>query len=139
MSDPVYSGRCFCGQVRFELAGEPAFACHCHCESCRRAAGAAFVTWVTFELDGFVLTSGAIAEFRSSPGVRRGHCAACGTTITYAQDKRPEEIDIAVSTLDTTTGIEPEAHIWVEDKVPWLVISDDLPQYRTTVSAGDLL
>jgi hypothetical protein len=139
MSDPVYSGRCLCGQVRFELAGEPAFACHCHCESCRRAAGAAFVTWVTFELDGLALTSGAIAEYRSSPGVRRGHCAACGTTITYAQDKRPEEIDIAVSTLDTTTGIEPEAHIWVEDKVPWLVISDDLPQYRTTVSAGDLL
>ena len=139
MSDPVYSGRCLCGQVRFELAGEPAFACHCHCESCRRAAGAAFVTWVTFELDGLALTSGSIAEYRSSPGVRRGHCAACGTTITYAQDKRPEEIDIAVSTLDTTTGIEPEAHIWVEDKVPWLVISDDLPQYRTTVSADDLL
>ena len=139
MSDSMYSGRCFCGQVRFELAGEPAFACHCHCESCRRAAGAAFVTWVTFGLDGFALTSGAIAEYRSSPGVRRGHCAACGTTITYAQDKRPEEIDIAVSSLDITSGIEPEAHIWVEDKVPWLVISDDLPQYRTTVSAGDLL
>ena len=97
------------------------------------------MTWVTFELDGLALTSGAIAEYRSSPGVRRGHCAACGTTITYAQDKRPGEIDIAVSSLDSTTGIEPEAHIWVEDKVPWLVISDDLPQYRTTVSAGDLL
>ena len=139
MSDSAYSGHCFCGQVQFELAGEPAFACHCHCESCRRAAGAAFVTWVTFGLDGFALTSGAIAEYQSSPGVRRGHCAACGTTITYAQDKRPEEIDIAVSTLDATTGIEPEAHIWVEDKAPWLVISDDLPQYRTTVSAGELL
>ena len=138
MSDSAYSGRCFCGQVRFELTGKPAFACHCHCESCRRAAGAAFVTWVTFDLDGFSLTSGAIAEYRSSPGVRRGHCAACGTTITYAQDKRPEEIDIVVSSLDTTEGIEPEAHIWVEDKAPWLVINDDLPQYRTTVSAGDL-
>ena len=97
------------------------------------------MTWVTFGLDGFALTSGAIAEYRSSPGVRRGHCAACGTTITYAQDRRPEEIDIAISSLDTTSGIEPEAHIWVEDKVPWLVISDDLPQYRTTISAGDLL
>ena len=139
MSDSVYTGRCFCGQVRFELTGTPAFACHCHCESCRRAAGAPFVTWVTFSLDGFALTSGAIAEYRSSPGVRRGHCAACGTTITYAQDKRLQEIDIAISSLDDTTGIEPEAHIWVEDKVSWLVISDDLPQYRTTVSAGDVL
>ena len=139
MRDPAYTGRCFCGLVRFELTGNPGFACHCHCESCRRSAGAAFVTWVEFDLDGFALTSGAIAEHLSSPGVRRGHCAACGTTITYAQDKRPEEIDIAVSSLDDATGIEPEAHIWVEDKVPWLVINDDLPRYKTTVSAGDLI
>lgn len=139
MSDPTYSGRCFCGQVRFELSGRPGFACHCHCESCRRAAGAPFVTWATFSLDGFALTSGTIAEHRSSPGVRRGHCSDCGTTITYAWDKRPDEIDIAVSCLDDTAGINPAAHIWVEDKVPWLIINDDLPRYKTTVSAGDLI
>ena len=139
MSGPTYTGRCFCGHVRFQLAGEPTFACHCHCESCRRAAGAAFVTWATFGLDGFTLTSGTIAEYHSSPGVRRGHCAACGTTITYAQDKHPEDIDVAVSSLDDPSGIDPEAHIWVEDKVPWLVVNDDLPQYKTTVSEGELI
>ena len=83
MNDSTYSGRCFCGQVRFELFAAPAFACHCHCESCRHAAGAPFVTWVSFDREAFALTSGTIAEYRSSPGVRRGHCAACGTTITY--------------------------------------------------------
>lgn len=139
MSGPTCSGRCFCGQVRFELSGKPKFACHCHCESCRRAAGAPFVTWVSFDAESFSLVSGTITEHRSSPGVRRGHCADCGSTITYSWDKRPEEIDVAASTLDDTSGIEPEAHIWVEDKVPWLVINDDLPQYKTTVSAGDLV
>ena len=139
MSSSTYSGRCFCGQVRYELSGRPKFTCHCHCESCRRSAGAPFVTWVSFDGEGFSLVSGTIAEYRSSPGVRRGHCADCGTTITYWCDKQPEEIDIAVSSLDDTSGIEPEAHIWVGDKVSWLVINDDLPQYRTTVSAGDLI
>jgi len=139
MSEATYSGRCFCGQVRYQLAGEPKFACHCHCESCRRAAGAAFVTWVSFDRESLLLTSGTIAEHRSSPGVRRGHCAACGTTLTYSWNQRPEEIDIAVASLDDTTGIEPEAHIWVQDKAPWLVINDGLPQYKTTVSAGELL
>jgi hypothetical protein len=139
MTDSTFSGRCFCGQVRFELAGKPQFACHCHCESCRRAAGAPFVTWVSFDREDFALTSGTIAEYRSSPGVRRGHCAACGTTITYSWNQRPNEIDIAVSSLDDAAGIAPEAHIWVQDKVPWLVISDDLPRYKTTVSAGELL
>jgi hypothetical protein len=139
VSDTICSGRCFCGQVRYELTGEPVFACHCHCESCRHAAGAPFVTWVSFDREALVLTSGTITEYRSSPGVRRGHCAVCGTTLTYWWDKRPNEIDIAVASLDDTTGIEPEAHIWVQDKAPWLFISDSLPQYRTTVSAGELL
>jgi hypothetical protein len=138
MSDTL-SGHCFCGKVRFELSGDPMFTCHCHCESCRRAAGAAFVTWVSFSRDALALTSGTIAEYRSSPGVRRGHCAACGTTITYSWDKRPDEIDVALSSLDDPAGIEPAAHIWVEDKVPWLVINDDLPQYKTTVSAGEFI
>jgi hypothetical protein len=137
MNDSTYSGRCFCGQVRFELFAAPAFACHCHCESCRHAAGAPFVTWVSFDREAFALTSGTIAEYRSSPGVRRGHCAACGTTITYTWEQRPDEIDISVASLDDTTGIEPAAHIWVEDKVAWLAINDDLPQYTTTVSAGE--
>ena len=139
MNDSNFSGRCFCGHVRYELSGEPIFACHCHCESCRRTAGAAFVTWASFARDGLALTSGTIAEYRSSPGVRRGHCAVCGTTITYWWDKRPEEIDIAVASLDDTAGIEPSAHIWVEDKPAWLIINDDLPQYKTTVSAGQLI
>ena len=138
MIGTVISGRCFCGHVCFELSGEPLFACHCHCESCRSAAGAPFVTWVSFDRDGLALTSGTIAEYRSSRGIRRGHCAICGTTITYWSDKRPGEIDIALASLDDETGIEPSAHIWVEDKAPWLVINDSLPQYRTTVSAGEL-
>jgi hypothetical protein len=125
--------------VRFEITGEAIFACHCHCESCRRAAGAAFVTWVSFPRNSLTIKNGRIAEYRSSSGVERGHCADCGTTLTYSWEKRPGEIDIALSSLDDTRGIEPEAHIWVEDKVPWLDVNDGLPHYRTTVSAGETL
>lgn len=139
MSDSTYSGRCFCDQVRFELVGEPKFACHCHCESCRRAAGAAFVTWVSFPRDGLVMKCGTISEYHSSPGVQRGHCPACGTTLTYSSAERPGEIDIALASIDDATGIEPEAHIWVQDRVPWLDCDDDLPRYASTVSAGEML
>lgn len=139
MSAPSYCGRCFCGQVHFELAAQPIFACHCHCESCRRAAGAPFVTWVSFARDALIIKSGTITEYRSSSGVQRGHCAVCGTTLTYWCEQRPREIDVALSSLDDATGIEPAAHIWVSDKVSWLAIEDDLPKYRTTVTAGALI
>ena len=136
MSESTISGHCFCGHVRFRLTGEPSFACHCHCESCQRASGAPFVTWATFPSDALDIETGTITEYSSSEGVQRGHCALCGTTLTYANDSRAGEIDVAVTTLDDPSRIEPAAHIWLEDKASWLAIDDDLPKYRTTVTAG---
>lgn len=137
MGEPVFAGSCFCGFVRFELTGAPMFACHCHCASCQRAAGAPVVTWATFARDDFDIRSGTITEHQSSEGVQRGHCAVCGTTLTYAKNDRPGEIDIAVSSLDDSSRIEPQAHIWVEDKAAWFVINDGLPRYPKTISAGN--
>ena len=49
MSEPTAAtGRCHCGGVRFVARFPSRFVAHCHCESCRRAHGAAFVTWAGF-------------------------------------------------------------------------------------------
>ncbi len=80
-------GQCFCGHVRFEANRGPSSACHCHCESCQRASGAPYVTWVTFPLESFTITRGALIERQSSPGTTRGHCAECGTTMTYRYER----------------------------------------------------
>lgn len=127
------AGQCFCGHVQFEMTSEPTFACHCHCKSCQRASGAAFVTWASFPADSLRLRKGTLAEHRSSPGVTRGHCAECGTSISYMNDRRPTEIDITASAFDDPTFIVPQAHIWLEDKQPWIEISDQLPKYRQRV------
>ena len=39
-------GGCLCGEVAFEVTPPAKFCIHCHCTMCRRANGAAFVTWV---------------------------------------------------------------------------------------------
>jgi len=123
-------GQCFCGHVQIEAKSDPVSACHCHCESCQRASGAAFVTWVTFPVIRFSVTKGALIERQSSPGVTRGHCAECGTSMTYLNDDRPDEIDVAATCLDHPATIRPTAHIWIEDKQPWIEIGDGLPQYE---------
>ena len=127
------SGACFCGAVRFHVAGTASFVCVCHCVSCRRATGGAMVTWATFPKRSFVVVDGALESIRTSPGVTRGHCAKCGSTISYENAARPEEIDITVAGLVDSYDLKPTAHIWVEDKIPWLVIADGLPQYARTV------
>ena len=136
MTEPTYTGHCFCGEVQFKVTGPDMYACHCHCESCRRAAGAPFITWATFARDKLAITSGTIVEHHSTPEVTRGHCGVCGTSLTYEHADRAGQIDITLTSLDDASQIEPRAHIWIQDKVPWLCIDDDLPQYQTTASAG---
>ena len=128
------TGQCFCGHVQFELTNAPSFACHCHCESCQRASGAAFVTWVTFPADAFRLLKGTLSEYRSSPGVTRGHCAECGTSISYSHEERADDIDITATSFDEPTFVVPEAHIWLEDKQPWVEVNDQLAKYRKRVT-----
>lgn len=127
------TGRCFCGAVRFGIAGPEKFACYCYCESCQRAAGAPVVAWATYARDTLSITRGDIHWHKSSPGVTRGICGTCGSSITYENSKRPDEIDLSVNCLDDPTAPTLRAHIWTEDKQPWMQIGDDLPVYEQNI------
>ncbi len=129
MSETVYAGGCLCGAVRYAAAGTPWNLCYCHCESCRRAAGAASVPWGTFVRAGFRVSHGALAEYRSSAHVVRGFCSACGTALTYRNEERPGEIDVTLPTLDEAGRFAPAMHVWVAEKLPWVLIADGLPQH----------
>ncbi len=137
MIDRTETGRCFCGQLTFAVAGPAKFACFCHCESCRRASGGAFVPWGTFTRDEFEVMSGVLTLHHSSEGVTRGHCADCGTSLTYEHTKREGQIDVALTCFDDPSQFTPQAHIWTVDKLPWVRIDDELPVFETTVSAAE--
>jgi len=129
MAEECYAGGCLCGAVRYELAGGVHNLCWCYCTSCRRAAGAPVVPWGTVPHDRFRLIRGKLSEYRSSPGVVRGFCGACGTSLTYRLETRPAEIDVTLASLDEPARFAPQMHVWVSDKLPWVRISDDLPQF----------
>jgi len=129
----TYGGGCLCGAVRFEVQGPAKFACYCHCRSCQKAAGAPVVAWATFARETFRVTSGDMAVCHSSPGVTRGFCRKCGTSLTYEHERRATDIDITTPSLDDPSRFPPQAHIWLEHKLPWLAIDDHLPRYPETV------
>jgi hypothetical protein len=129
----VIQGGCFCGAIRYTVVGPEKFACFCHCESCQRAAGAPVVAWATYSRDSFKVKQGEMHWRESSPGVTRGICSNCGTSITYENDNRPGEIDITLNSLDQPDQPVLRAHIWTEDKQPWLTIDDALPVYAKNI------
>jgi hypothetical protein len=92
------------------------------------------VPWATFADAAFSVTGTALTMRESSPGVTRGHCARCGTHLTYANSARPGEIDVSLASLDDPTALEPTAHIWVEDKLPWVKLADGLLEFKRTAN-----
>lgn len=130
------TGRCFCGAVRYRC-GSPLYPpTLCHCESCRRVAGAHAVAWLTVTAESLVHRGAQPVEFSSSPTVFRSFCGCCGTPLTYRRDGRPGEIDITLASLDDPGVLPPTHHIWMEDALPWDQPGDGLPLYPQT--RGDL-
>jgi len=67
--------------------------------------------------------------------ITRGLCRQCGTSLTYEREDRQGEIDVTLTSFDDPSQFSPTAHIWVEDKLPWIDITDGLPQYVKTVTS----
>jgi hypothetical protein len=129
MSAGDFEGGCLCGAVRYRATGTPSNATLCHCETCRRAAGAPLVAWVTFAARGFRFTRGDPVRYRSSPLVVRAFCGRCGTPLTYARDDEPESLDVTTISLERAAELAPRDHIWTRDALPWMLDLASLPRF----------
>ncbi|RJF90349.1 GFA family protein [Sphingomonas cavernae] len=123
------SGGCLCGAVRYRVSGPPQATSLCHCASCRRATGGPSLAWVIFLEDKVEITQGELAIFESSPGVERGFCARCGTSLTYRRANRPGLFDVTTGSLDDPEAFPPGKEIWIEERLSWIAPNPALPQH----------
>lgn len=123
-------GGCFCGAIRYRAEGKPTNTMACHCESCRRVAAAPVVPWLTFPTKSFRFTKGKPTEFNSSEPVRRSFCPVCGTPLTYAHRKSPEQIDVTTCSVDDPNAFPPTHHSWQIDDLKWVKFGDGLPAFQ---------
>lgn len=128
MDGDLHEGGCLCGEVRYSVAGEPR-SFICHCASCRRAAGAPSIAWLTFPASGFSFVSGEPAAHRSSAPVVRTHCGACGTSLTYTHGDTPGAIDVTTASMDSPEAFPPTHRVWMDDRVAWDRGDDGLPSF----------
>ena len=131
-----FQGGCYCGAVRYQIATRPIWSGHCHCRSCQKALGGAFVTWAKVAAADFDVTQGVIRTIEKKDGIIRGFCGDCGTTLTYAAETEVAGQDwsadawFAAATLDDATIVEPRTHVFVSHQQPWLKLSDGLPTFE---------
>jgi hypothetical protein len=134
------TGGCHCGAVRFRIRFPTRFFAHCHCHDCRRAHGAAFVSWVGVPLDHWSVEAGEedLVRYDSSPAAWRQFCRKCGSTLTFAGDRWPGEIHVVAANLDGPLDRDPQVHVYFDRRVSWVAPADDLPR-RGGVSGGEPL
>lgn len=127
----TYSGQCMCGAVRYQLQGEPKHVAVCHCNDCRRSAGAPMVSWAMFPDTALTISKGQPKTINSSGTAMRSFCADCGTGLFYRNAAiLPGIVDIQSSTLDDPEALPPAVQIQTAERLSWIKQLHQLPEFE---------
>lgn len=121
-------GGCLCGVVRYRLHATPKPGSDCHCEDCRRANAAPYVTWCAVPSKAIEVRSGELRRVAYA-GRLRSFASCCGTPLFFQDEVDSEWIDVTVVSLDAPTAFPPVAAIWTDDKLPWVQLDPSLPAF----------
>ncbi len=132
-------GRCYCGDIAYELEGEGTFM-QCHCRECQYISGghpnAAFIT----KQSGFKWLKGTPQTFArtdlETPRTRL-FCSRCGTSLATLSPRFPDAIILKVGTFDDPSIFHPEFAQFTVDKQPFHTLPQGAPAYvRTKAEAA---
>lgn len=127
----TYSGQCMCGEIRYQLDGEPTAVAACHCRDCQRSAGAPMVTWAMFPESALAVTRGQPKTINSSGAAMRSFCAACGTGLFYRNATMlPGIVDVQSVTLDDPEALPPSVQIQTAERLSWMKQLHELPEFE---------
>jgi len=125
----MVTGSCLCSKVKYEISGEIGDIVHCHCQTCRKAHGAAFSSVAAVMDKDFKLQGQEkLGCYESSPGKIRYFCTNCATQI-YAKKQGTEHIVLRLGSLDDDPKSKELNHIWVSQKASWYSLESDLPKH----------
>jgi len=125
-------GGCFCGAIRYRIAGPFAGVRACYCLKCQYmgAGGPNYV--VMAPKAGFELLKGEPRRYASPADsgnqVARLFCGECGTFL-YSDSPAYDAFPVRVGTLDDPSEMKPEAAVWVEAAQPWHHVDPDIPAH----------
>lgn len=128
--EPGLRGTCQCGAIRVTLTGEPTDVTLCHCSTCQKAGGGAFMAAVGSRRQQMAIadSAGTLAYWRSGPGTRRSFCARCGTPVGFHQDDtQRDRITVWRGLFDDPTALVPTRQIWTDSRPEWVCRIEALP------------
>ena len=119
----ILSGSCVCGDVKYKIKDKPLFTQACHCKNCKKSTGSSFVIH-TMIFDDDLVIKGKVSSTKLPTGSGKGYrayfCVKCGVYLYCKYNIANGRIAIRSTTLENP--LEPQAHIFIKDKDPWIEI-----------------
>jgi hypothetical protein len=124
----THAGSCFCGEVQFEVSGQPAAMGYCHCESCRHWSAGPVNAFTLWKPEALRVTSGAasIGTHKKTPSSYRKWCKQCGGHL-FTDHPTLGLVDIYAALLPQL-HFEPGVHVHYQETV--LRIPDGKPKFK---------
>jgi hypothetical protein len=135
VTNPVLSGGCQCGAIRFVVSRPPQRVSICHCRMCQKASGAPFASFAEIDRGDFAWIRGTPAAFRSSSIAERDFCPKCGTPLSFRRIEGPR-IEIMTGTFDRPDRVVPTQQFGSESRLGWVVGIANLPSQTTLQNYG---
>ncbi len=130
----MHTGRCYCGDITYEIKGEALMKGQCHCRECQYISGGGANFFMVMPEDGFRYTKGTPAQFTrddlEAPRTR-DFCPRCGTHLLTRRATGGVVI-VKVGTLDDPVAAygRPETAIFTIDQQPWNIVAEDIPCFE---------
>lgn len=119
--------QCHCGSLRARTTGEPLAVNLCHCRDCQRRTGALAGSGAVFAKAQVTIEGNSkVFERDGQEGrkLRFHFCPACGTSLYWEWDFRPDWCVVAVGTFADPAFPPPTASIYEESKHAWVQLPD---------------
>lgn len=125
-------GSCQCGNVTYRVTEEPLITVACHCLDCQKLSASSFSISMVLNRSGFELASGELKSWERATAAGGTavcwFCPGCGNRIYHENPAMPDIVRLKPGTLDDTSVLEPQAHVWTCREQPWLDRYAELPR-----------
>jgi len=142
-TEPFAQGRCACGEITFRLRDAPYVVHCCHCTDCQRETGSAFVVNAVIETDCLELTGGRPESVpvasASGQGQEIMRCPSCKVAVwSHYGAVGTKAAFVRTGTLHDPASCQPDVHVFIRSKQPWVVVPEGIEAFATFYSGRDI-
>lgn len=134
-----FTGRCYCGDIKYQAEGDPIAKIACHCRECQYISGGNSNLTIGMPEATFKYTQGTPTQFTRDDleqAVTREFCPDCGTQLLTRAPMLPGTVLIKVGTMDNPAEFEGAGiAVYTDEKQPFHQVPEGIPCFGTVPGA----